>query len=64
MMTLDEAIEHAQRQAAQLRGEGKHPCASEHEQLVDWLRELVERRRRDRCISHTGNVDTLHRRPG
>lgn len=36
-MTLDEAIEHAERCADNLCGE----CAEEHRQLAGWLRELV-----------------------
>lgn len=35
-MTLDEAIEHAERCASEACGE----CANEHERLAEWLKEL------------------------
>ena len=34
-MTLDEAIAHAE-----AKGKGDTPCAAEHRQLAEWLREL------------------------
>lgn len=37
MMTLDEAIEHAEWAANNCEGE----CSEEHKQLAEWLRELV-----------------------
>ena len=60
MITLDEAIAHAREMASKLRKmtsitNGKPydeclECASEHEQLAEWLTELQERREADRWI--------------
>ena len=36
-MTLEEAIKHCEEVAEQL---GNCPCAAEHRQLVEWLKEL------------------------
>lgn len=41
MMTIEEAIEHAEEQAKKL---GDCKCAEEHKQLARWLRELLELR--------------------
>ena len=63
-MTLDEAIEHAKEKAKELYDEAMFvhanpndekldaciECASEHEQLADWLTELKARREADRWI--------------
>ena len=38
-MTIDEAILHCEEKA-----QGCDECASEHQQLADWLRELKQRR--------------------
>lgn len=40
-MSLDAAITHADERAASLSG----PCAEQHTQLANWLRELRERRK-------------------
>ena len=64
-MTLDEAIAHAKEVASKVRKNGNYlhfrgnerianecdECASEHEQLAEWLEELSERREADRWIS-------------
>ena len=39
MMTLDEAIKHAEEKAC-----GNTECAEEHKQLTEWLKELKWRR--------------------
>jgi hypothetical protein len=44
MMTLDEAIKHAEE-----TGHGDCACAVEHRQLARWLRELKQRRRTARA---------------
>ena len=64
-MNIDEAIAHAEEKAKELRAKadedyyfdgdwGKRvdclECANEHEQLVEWLRELKARREADRWI--------------
>ena len=63
-MTLDEAIEHAKEKAKELYDEAMFvhanpndekldaciECASEHEQLAEWLTELKARREADRWI--------------
>ena len=41
MITLDEAISHAEEQATKL---GCGDCAEEHRQLAEWLKELKLRR--------------------
>lgn len=41
MMTIDEAIEHAEKKGQEL---GCTECAQEHYQLAGWLRELKFRR--------------------
>lgn len=46
-MTLDEAIEHARRDAERLERECKTSCATDHRQLAAWLEELRERRSED-----------------
>nr|DAV42442.1 MAG TPA: hypothetical protein [Caudoviricetes sp.] len=46
-MTLDEAIEHARRDADRLERECKNSCAADHWQLTAWLEELRERRSKD-----------------
>lgn len=43
MMTIDEAIKHAQ----EVAGESCTDCAKEHGQLARWLMELKQRRKRD-----------------
>jgi len=48
-MTLDEAIAHARDRAEALRGDRKHECAAEHDQLASWLQELAMRRDQDGC---------------
>ena len=53
MMTLEEAIKHAEEVAERLEnsckrdwmGEDDKRCAKEHRQLAEWLTELVERRK-------------------
>ena len=55
-MTLEEAIKHAEEKAKKLRAEAEiynYPhskscleCAREHEQLVEWLKELQKLRAR------------------
>lgn len=42
MMTLDEAIEHAEWAAQNCEGE----CSDEHRQLAEWLRELGDEQRK------------------
>lgn len=63
-MTLDEAIAHAKEVASKVRKNGNYlhfrgnerianecdECASEHEQLAEWLEELKARREADRWI--------------
>lgn len=44
-MTLDEAIDHAEKEAVKLDAECKYSCAREHRQLAIWLNELKERRK-------------------
>ena len=47
-MTIEEAIEHCKEQAAKLRTTGDYECvecATEHEQLAEWLVELKLRRK-------------------
>lgn len=41
MMTLDEAIQHAQ----EVADFGCDQCSKDHQQLADWLRELKELRK-------------------
>ena len=41
LITLDEAISHAEEQAKKL---GECDCGKEHKQLAEWLKELKERR--------------------
>ncbi len=43
-MTLDEAIDHAKKEAVKLDAECKYSCAREHKQLANWLEELKARR--------------------
>lgn len=60
MMTLQEAIKHCGYKAETLRNEALDldsdeyedciECATEHEQLAEWLTELQERREEDRWI--------------
>lgn len=42
-LTLEQAIQHTDEKAAALSG----PCAEQHKQLAEWLRELQERRKVD-----------------
>ncbi len=42
-LTLEQAIQHTDEKAAALSG----PCAEQHNQLAEWLRELQERRKAD-----------------
>ena len=61
-MTLDQAIQHCLEKAKELRAEAEKTkrfkkftsdcleCASEHQQLAEWLTELQERREADRWI--------------
>lgn len=54
-MTLNEAIAHAQEVADSMRREcPTHACGLEHQQLADWLRELRDRREKDRRDSWSG----------
>ena len=46
MMSLDEAIKHAEEIAISASG---CECREEHKQLAAWLRELQERRKADSC---------------
>jgi hypothetical protein len=46
MMSLEEAIEHAEDIAISAIG---CECREEHRQLAEWLRELQERRKADSC---------------
>ena len=45
-MTIDEAIKHAKDVAISKRGAACYDCADEHEQLAEWLEELVELRKK------------------
>lgn len=51
-MGLDAAIIHADERAASLSG----PCAEQHAQLANWLRELQERRKADSTVFMYGIV--------
>ena len=54
-MTLDKAIEHAEKKAAELeRASPGCACANDHKQLAAWLKELKARRAKDR--QKTGRV--------
>ena len=59
MMSLEEAIEHAEKAANDYEGmiddyaldsEKLAKCAEEHRQLAAWLRELVERRKESKIV--------------
>lgn len=76
-MTLDEAIRHTEEVVERLEtsckrdwmGEDDERCASEHRQLVEWLKDykrLLEQTSCDDCISRQVAVDTinaLHEKP-
>lgn len=48
-MTLEKAIKHCEEKSS-----GCSQCADEHRQLAEWLRELKERRERDKNDGHKG----------
>lgn len=57
-LTLEQAIQHTDEKAAALSG----PCAEQHNQLAEWLRELQERRKADSepvAIIDQANLDYL-----
>lgn len=49
-LTLEQAIQHTDEKAATLSG----PCAEQHKQLAEWLRELQERRKAERDSEPVG----------
>ena len=71
MMTLEEAIIHAEEAANTyeemmddyaLDSKKLHKCANEHRQLAEWLRELQERRKADSCegcVNESGKSNLL-----
>jgi hypothetical protein len=52
MMTIDEAIAHAEWAANNCEGE----CAEEHRQLAEWLKELRERKSTDVALEDERNL--------
>ena len=53
-LTLEQAIQHTDEKAAALSG----PCAEQHKQLAQWLRELQERRKADsEPVGYFGRFD-------
>ncbi|HBT0394440.1 TPA: hypothetical protein ACRXX2_003551 [Klebsiella pneumoniae] len=54
LLTLEQAIQHTDEKAAALSG----PCAEQHKQLAEWLRELQERRKADsEPVGYFGRFD-------
>lgn len=50
-MTLEEAIIHAEEVADRCEvTDGDRPCAEQHRQLAEWLKELAERRKQPEII--------------
>lgn len=41
-MTLEEAIEHAEKEVVKLEQKCEESCAEDHRQLVSWLKELQQ----------------------
>ena len=66
MMTLEEAIKHAEEVAERLEnsckrdwmGEDDKRCAKEHRQLAEWLTELTERRKAEPQEGEWENITT------
>ena len=44
MIDIDDTIKHARTKARSLRKKEQYECADEHDQIADWLEELVHLR--------------------
>ena len=51
MIDIDDAIKHARTKARSLRKKEQYECAEEHEQIADWLEELVHLRNKTMVIA-------------
>ena len=61
-MTIEEAIEHCKEQAEKLRMANDYgcvECATEHEQLAEWLVELKQRREAEISEKPKTNADLI-----
>ena len=51
MSDIDDAIQHARTKARSLRKKEQYECADEHDQIADWLEELVHLRNKIMVIT-------------
>jgi hypothetical protein len=59
-MTLDEAIEHAGKEAERLEAVNCLDCANEHRQLYLWLKELKQLRELNMSVKKSETTDGYH----